>query len=267
MERRRGHRLKRRLACEVSYKGACERGCVVDLSHDGFFVALSDAGIPDPGSEVEIRLEASDDLPALAVSGTVACLGLLSRLFGGAAARGFGLRILRAPDAYHCALDAASLAGATDSGESSPEIEGAEPSHDPTQALLTHPLKGGAEAGAGTEDSDLSSAAILVDDGELDDVYELLQELGANPLRISVTGPDRFVNWVEPPRVFVAAARTALSVASAEDSQQAPADRRKNPRGQLRQEVVALDGQAERVMLVLVGRDLSRDGLGSSPIP
>ncbi len=49
MERRRGHRLKRRLACAVSYKGACERGCVADLSHDGALVELSDAGIPDPG--------------------------------------------------------------------------------------------------------------------------------------------------------------------------------------------------------------------------
>jgi len=54
------------------------------------------------------------------------------------------------------------------------------------------------------------SLATVIDDGELDDVFAILDELGSNPVlhrRCDVAG---FRGWAAPPRVFVASARSAL---------------------------------------------------------
>jgi hypothetical protein len=56
------------------------------------------------------------------------------------------------------------------------------------------------------------SLAIMVDDGELDDVHELLTELGANPVRHLGKDPAGFRGWVSVPRVFVTTARCALAL-------------------------------------------------------
>jgi hypothetical protein len=56
------------------------------------------------------------------------------------------------------------------------------------------------------------SLAIVIDDGELDDVETLLEELGANPVRHRLRDPTGFRGWEQPPRLFVAAARSALSI-------------------------------------------------------
>ncbi|MEN8159540.1 MAG: PilZ domain-containing protein [Myxococcota bacterium] len=52
--------------------------------------------------------------------------------------------------------------------------------------------------------------ALLIDDGELDDVNALLEALGADPVRHRAVDTQGFTGWEQPPRVVVAAARSAL---------------------------------------------------------
>ena len=52
--------------------------------------------------------------------------------------------------------------------------------------------------------------ALLIDGGELDDVHELLEKLGADPVRLRTADTHRFTGWEQPPRVVVASARSAL---------------------------------------------------------
>lgn len=52
--------------------------------------------------------------------------------------------------------------------------------------------------------------ALLIDNGELDDVHGLLEALGADPVRHRVVDTQGFTGWERPPRVVVAAARAAL---------------------------------------------------------
>jgi hypothetical protein len=52
--------------------------------------------------------------------------------------------------------------------------------------------------------------ALLIDDGELDDVHALLETLGADPVRHRAVDTQGFTGWEQPPRVVVAAARSAL---------------------------------------------------------
>jgi hypothetical protein len=54
------------------------------------------------------------------------------------------------------------------------------------------------------------SLAILLDDGELDDVFAILQDLGANPVLHRRCDAAGFRGWESTPRVFVASARSAL---------------------------------------------------------
>jgi hypothetical protein len=71
-------------------------------------------------------------------------------------------------------------------------------------------------AGAPAPDGWLSPApsypslAILLDDGELDDVFAILQDLGANPILHRRCDAAGFRGWASAPRVFVASARSAL---------------------------------------------------------
>src|SRR5262245_14695063 len=52
--------------------------------------------------------------------------------------------------------------------------------------------------------------ALLIDGGELDDVHELLEKLGSDPVRLRTADTHRFTGWEQPPRVVVASARSAL---------------------------------------------------------
>jgi hypothetical protein len=78
------------------------------------------------------------------------------------------------------------------------------------------PGAAGSEAASAAPDGWLSPAppysslAILMDDGELDDVFAILQDLGANPVLHRRCDAAGFRGWASPPRVFVASARSAL---------------------------------------------------------
>ncbi len=196
MERRRGQRVRRRFACELSVAGRVERGAVVDLSPDGLFVELAGIEPPAPGTEVEIKLLDASEPPPMVLQGIVARRRLLSRILEKLVRGGFGLRILQAPDAYYRLLEGSgSFSAPSRAGPGAAEVV-RESVPDQTDSEFPKP----------------SSTAMLVDRGELDDVYEMLQELGAQPVRLGVDAQRGYVNWDEPPRVFVAAARSALSM-------------------------------------------------------
>ena len=55
----------------------------------------------------------------------------------------------------------------------------------------------------------LRSEALLIDDGELEDVYEMLEALGVAPVRDAGVGAEDFRDWEKPPRVVVVSARAA----------------------------------------------------------
>jgi PilZ domain len=57
-----------------------------------------------------------------------------------------------------------------------------------------------------------SCSAVVFDEGELDDVFATLEEIGARPERYRRGDASGFHGWERPPRVFVVAARTGLSL-------------------------------------------------------
>ncbi len=52
--------------------------------------------------------------------------------------------------------------------------------------------------------------ALLIHDGELDDVQALLEAMGANAVRQPTIEPSGFTDWESPPRLIVASGRSAL---------------------------------------------------------
>ena len=96
-----------------------------------------------------------------------------------------------------------------------PEIS-EEPPPEAAEPIGEDPTPDGAEP-ADPEDPEppealQSSEALLVDDGELDDVYEALVALGADPIRQRAVGAEGFTDWEKPPRVVVVSARAAARV-------------------------------------------------------
>jgi hypothetical protein len=61
-----------------------------------------------------------------------------------------------------------------------------------------------------TPESLCRADALLIDNGELDDVHGMLEALGADPVRHRAVDTQGFTGWERPPRVVVAAARAAL---------------------------------------------------------
>ena len=55
------------------------------------------------------------------------------------------------------------------------------------------------------------SEALLIDDGELDDVYAMLEALGADPVRYQPDADEDFGDWENPPRAVVVSASAAPS--------------------------------------------------------
>jgi|SRR5262245_33747162 len=77
------------------------------------------------------------------------------------------------------------------------------------------------DSSAWTPQSLCRADALLIDQGELDDVYTLLEALGAEPTRQHTLDARGFSGWERPPRLVVAAARSAmrLSVGSSVEAQ------------------------------------------------
>jgi hypothetical protein len=104
------------------------------------------------------------------------------------------------------AVEPPSMEPDSQDGESNPDVPAAVRA--PVPSIVSAPDGRGWVSPALPE----PSLAIVIDDGELDDVETLLDELGANPVRHRLRDPTGFRGWEQPPRLFVAAARSALSI-------------------------------------------------------
>jgi hypothetical protein len=233
MERRRVQRIKRRLPCEFLHQGNRHRGIVVDFSPGGLFLQ-TDTSL-DPGSEVEVHLS-GHLFPEISLRAVVARRRFTPAVLATMIRRGVGLRLVDAPPEYHEALRRLgrerSDEGAGDAVaieiEVSEQVELSEP---PEPQVLAPPVEPAAlesepalPAPAVLEEApadepakdqegwifepDLPSDALMIDDGELDDVHALLVELGANPAREHANAAA-FRGWAVPPRLLVVSAGCA----------------------------------------------------------
>ncbi|MCZ6464926.1 MAG: PilZ domain-containing protein [Proteobacteria bacterium] len=229
MDSRTNSRTRRRIPCEIEVDGRTAKGTVIDLSADGLFVQTNAAAIPKTTGELEVRILGGSGFPELTLRAELARRQLSPALLDAVVGRGVGLRIVEAPPEYHEALERLrehsechtddDVADATEpvlaqpqaheSGGEAPQEE-PEPPIGEMAAVRPDPPRGAGSvpAAAGTPEC----LAMMVDEGELQDVYQVLEELGARPVRARLAGPTRFDGWESAPRVFIAAARCALSI-------------------------------------------------------
>jgi len=123
-----------------------------------------------------------------------------------------------APDpAVDLPVERPSRDGATEPASRSGDAVPTGRAPDPVESTLRSPI----HAAAGMRASDVvvnphplrAANAIVVYDGDrLNDIYQLLEELGAKPERARLSGPTRFRGWELPPRLLVVDAQDALSI-------------------------------------------------------
>lgn len=230
MERRRVQRIKRRLPCEFVYAGNRHRGIVVDLSVGGLFMQTDTA--LDPGSEILIDL-AGSRFPEVSIRAVVARRRFTPVVLSSMIRRGVGLRIVEAPGEYYEALEAA-MAGRAEAvptpepADADPVAErdrsptrDEQPSGTPLFRLRAEPARPEPPAEDPPQtappeepqpegwlfDPEDGSRALLIGEGELDDVHVLLQDLGARPTRRPGSEAAGFRGWEQPPRLLIASAR------------------------------------------------------------
>jgi len=183
MERRQNPRNKRRIPCEFRHEGQRYRGIAVNLSRSGLFIQTNATLDPDVELEIVVRDDADWEPPA--VPGAVA----------------------PAPEISEEAEPEELL----DTATSRDECDSAPPAESESKA--EEPARDGSGPAEGEEvwppETLYRSEALVIDDGELDDVYAMLEALGADPLRHQTVGDDGFRDWEKPPRVVVVSARAA----------------------------------------------------------
>ena len=219
------------LTCECHLDGELVRGEVSDLAPTGFFVATTAA--PEPGQELELRLVGGTTSQPIYLRGTFeASIRPQTR-------PGVRFRLLRFSKDYQHLIAGGSSnehAGSsnehagkaprqqrrstkkTDEREWLAHVQGAgnaPPSTDSKQARERgdwedyEPLPERAGVPLWSEDA-LAPEAIVIDDGELDDVVSLLGELGIKTERQSPEGNALPTNWIRPQHLLVVSAKRAL---------------------------------------------------------
>ncbi|MDG2333251.1 MAG: PilZ domain-containing protein [Myxococcota bacterium] len=170
-----GGRVEDSVHCLLSViDGPCFKGVASNLSVSGLYIEVSGDIAPPRDSEVEVFLEGSENIPAMHLRGTVA----RSADDGDGAAEGhlgLGIRIHEAPADYHA-------------------LFGQEP--EPQKNRRTH----------------VPYPLLAYNGNTLDDIFELLSELGAQPRRVSATGPDRLQGWEDVPKILIVDAADALNL-------------------------------------------------------
>jgi len=227
MDRRISTRSKRRIPCEFQYQGHRYRGIAVNVSPGGLFIQTN--ATLDPGADLEVVF-LGDRLRGVSLRGTVARRRAPPAALASVIHAGLGLRIVEAPDAYLEFL-----------GMGPPPREAKQRSEHPAEALATPLSKAAAvleasqetaqKAGAlsaaepdagesGAEDEEARapetlhrSEALLIDDGELDDVCAMLEALGVDPVRHQEDLDEGFRDWEKPPRAVVVSASAAVRLA------------------------------------------------------
>lgn len=216
------------LACEFRLDGEIIRGEILDLSHTGFVVATNVRF--ELGQEFELRLVGGSTQRPLYVRGVAE-----SRVAHGAQSHpGVRFRLLKFSTDYSRLIAGADAPDDTDAfpSRSNSPIRGdgerewltnllgleVEPSPRPPDADQESgeweeysPLPERAGTPLFREDS-LAPEAIIIDDGELDDVARVLSELGVRAERRAPDGDFTGANWVGPQKLLVVTANRALKL-------------------------------------------------------
>jgi hypothetical protein len=224
--RRRHERVKRRFPCEFFTEGQRYRGIVVDVSRGGLFVQTEASTAP--GSEIELHLAAAGAVPELVLRGIIVRRRMVPAMLAAALRRGIAVEILEAPREYGLAFGSslldAPIGGACEAG--TPAAPGgreqtpgwAPPSSSapaaPGPPVLARPARPSQAVAPAPAPLDPAPEAprpevLVVDDGRLDDLVALLDELGADPVRLppGAMSDSQAHSW--PSRLFVTTARLA----------------------------------------------------------
>jgi hypothetical protein len=219
------------LECECYLDGEILRGDVRDLSSSGFFVEM--ATPLEPGREVELRLVGGEAPYPIRLSGVVESCQAPGTC-GPQKVPGVRLRLLRfsrefsllisgekptrqrpkaAPSGRRTGADgdgerewlAETLASENKKKRPSPQSEPAAWEEE------IEPLSERAGEALWSEDS-IAPEAIVIDDGELDDVVGVLAELGVKTERQSPRDDSLPASWMRPQHLLVVTAKRALKL-------------------------------------------------------
>jgi Tfp pilus assembly protein PilZ len=98
MENRREARMKKRIACSLTFNGVRQHGIVMDLSSKGLFVQTS--AKPKPGDAVRIELTLPDQTKPTQLHATVARVRMVPPALLAVAQGGIGLKLQNPPAEY-----------------------------------------------------------------------------------------------------------------------------------------------------------------------
>ncbi len=219
------------LACEFHVAGELVRGYVRNLSHTGFFVETT--APLEAGHELEVRLVGGATHRPVYIRGVVEQI-ISPEALDPHSPPGIQFRLLRFSLAYaqliagddateHPDEPTQPLGHPTERKEDDvwlSEILGSggrtrAPKPRPSQISEEweeyEPLPERAGVPLWGEDS-MAPEAIVIDDGELDDVVGVLAELGVKAQRQSPTGDSFLATWTPPQHLLVVTARRALEL-------------------------------------------------------
>jgi hypothetical protein len=168
-------RFEGSIRCLISVvDGASFKGVASSFSANGLFIEVAGEFLPGRNTEVEVFLRASSNTPPLILRGVVARRSN-SEDKTPEGKMGVGIRISEAPPEYHALFVDESV----QRSERRP--------HTP------YPL-------------------LAYDGNTLDDVLEMLEEMGAQPRRTNATGPEGLKGWEDVPRLLMVDAADALTL-------------------------------------------------------
>ena len=235
--RRRHERVKRRFACEFFAGDQRYRGIVVELSQSGLF--LQTDATTRPGTEIEIHLSGAGIVPDMRLRAVVVRRRMVPAPLATAVRRGISLELLEAPAEYGLACGSAPLAApiriarASGALDSEGAAEGARPLAEPVQdagpPVELAPGEGEAPIARrwtpaaplrAEDDAPPRPAVLVVDDGSLADIVEVLRGLGAETTHLQIGAASPSQPFVRPRRLFVTTARLACSLFLPEPSDQ-----------------------------------------------
>jgi len=107
-------RKKRRLPCRLTFEGRQHSGLVIDVSPGGLFIQTSAKA--KPGERLDLELGLPGEPNKLPLQVVVARLRVVPPRLLSVAQGGIGVRILKAPEAFHAFMK--TLGIAADSSES-----------------------------------------------------------------------------------------------------------------------------------------------------
>lgn len=212
----RSQRVKRRLTCSFVVDDQTYRGITINLAADGVFIQTE--ATVSPGCEIQIELKQSGSTPLIRLRGVVARRRAVPALLASAIQRGIGVRILEAPPEYGLIFQDALPTAPPGRHDRTEPLRLPEPGDEapapprPAPALGARPEPLVERPYAQPATHPLARPDVLViDDGSLGNLTTVLEEIGAEGLRIRTTRGRSPSAWIRPRRLLVTSAPLALS--------------------------------------------------------